>query len=77
MGFGDFAKKAAKAGLGAVQAGADAMQAKMERIERYKEQYDRLDDKHLIRKYKSSTGEQKMACAMLLKERGYGSQTTD
>ena len=53
------------------------MQAKMERIERYKEQYDRLDDEHLIRKYKSSTGEQKMACAMLLKERGYGSQTTD
>lgn len=50
------------------------MEKKMERMEYYKEKYDRLDDKELYRKMQSSSGDVKLACAALLKERGYGRQ---
>ena len=50
------------------------MEKKMERMEYYKEKYDRLDDKELYRKMQSSSGDAKLACAALLKERGYGRQ---
>lgn len=43
---------------------------KMERIERYKRRYGELDDERLIRKYKRSSGDEKWACASLMKERG-------
>lgn len=75
VGFRDFAKGVAWVGMVAVQTTYEDAQRKMERIERYKERYDRLDDETLMRKYKSaSSGEARMACGMLLKERGYGSQ---
>ena len=66
MSFWDGVKKVGNAAY-------KTMQENMEQIERYKEQYDSLDDEQLIKRYKSSSGDQKMACAMLLKERGYGS----
>lgn len=52
----------------------ESVKAKQERIEHYKELYDRFDDDALQRKYRSATGEAKYACAMLLRERGYGNQ---
>lgn len=45
MGFLDVAKKAG-------QLGYQAVQEKRERIERYKMQYNRLDDKALYKKWK-------------------------
>lgn len=51
---------------------SDAAAKRQETIMKYKEQYDRYDDDRLIRKYRSSTsGESKIACGMLLRERGY------
>lgn len=72
MSFGDFAKKAAQLGASAAKSVADSAKQKVERINMYKERYDVLDDAALIKKFKSSSGEQRMACAMLLRERGYG-----
>lgn len=75
MGFSDFLKGVARVGVAAVQTTYEGAQKKMERIEQYKERYDGLDDQALMRKYKSaSSSEERMACGMLLKERGYGSQ---
>lgn len=63
MGFLDVAKKAG-------QLGYEALQEKRERIEQYKIRYDLLDDEALYRRWKSSTGDAKLACLFLLKERG-------
>ena len=63
MGFLDVAKKAG-------QLGYEALQEKRERIEQYKIRYDRLDNEALYRRWKSSTGDAKLACLFLLKERG-------
>lgn len=63
MGFLDVAKKAG-------QLGYQAVQEKRERIERYKMQYNRLDDKALYKKWKSTSGDASFACLLLLKERG-------
>lgn len=63
MGFLDVAKKAG-------QLGYQALQEKRERIEKYKARYDRLDDQTLYKRWKSSTGDAKLACLFLLKERG-------
>lgn len=63
MGFLDVAKKAG-------QLGYQALQEKRERIEQYKARYDRLDDQALYKKWKSSSGDAKLACLFLLKERG-------
>ena len=65
MGIWDGIKKAG-------QMGAQAIQEKQANIERYKLRYERLDDESLIQKYKSSTGDARLACMLLLKERGYG-----
>lgn len=75
MDMNSFLSKAAKVGMDVVQTTAENARAKMERIERYKARFESLDDRELIRKYKSTSGEQKMACAMLLKERGYGNSS--
>ena len=75
MDFKSFLGKAAKVGMDVVQTTAEQAQAKMQRVERYKAQFESLDDRELIRKYKTTSGEQKMACAMLLKERGYGNSS--
>lgn len=72
MSLGDIAKKAAQVGACAAKSVADSAKQKVERINMYKERYDTLDDAALIKKFKSSSGEQRMACAMLLRERGYG-----
>lgn len=52
-----------------------AMQEKQRKINELKERYDYLSDDQLIRKYKNSSGDVKIACAYLLRERGYGDQT--
>lgn len=70
MGFLDVAKKAG-------QLGYQAVQEKRERIERYKMQYDRLDDKALYKKWKSTSGDASFACLLLLKERGLLDQQND
>lgn len=65
MSFWDVAKGVGTGVLNQVQKKADS-------INRYKERFDMLDDQALMRKYKSSSGDAKYACALLLKERGYG-----
>lgn len=70
MGFWDGVKKAGKLGY-------QALQEKQENIEHYKARYDRLDDQALYRKWKSSTGDARLACLFLLKERGLLDQSTD
>lgn len=70
MTFLDGVKKAG-------QLGYQALQEKQERIERYKAQYDRLDDKTLYKRWKSSTGDAKLACLFLLQERGCLNQSND
>lgn len=67
MGFFDVMKDIGKGIL-------DNVKEKQERILRYKDLFVDYDDERLYRKYKSSTGEVKIACGMLLKERGYGNQ---
>ncbi|KSV59507.1 hypothetical protein [Acetivibrio ethanolgignens] len=42
------------------------------RILKYKDRNNKYDDQKLMEKYRHSSGEEKIACAMLLKERGYG-----
>ena len=64
MTFWDGVKKAGEMGYQAVR-------EKGERIEHYKERYDRLDDKALYQKWKTSHGDVQLACMFLLKERGY------
>ncbi len=44
---------------------------KVENIEKYKERYERLDDETLFRRWRSASGDEKIACEMLLKDRGY------
>ena len=73
MGFGDFFNKAVKVGVSYAQSELESVQRKMEQIERYKEQYRGCSDEELVEKYRNSSGERKIACAKLLKERGYGS----
>lgn len=75
MDVRSFVRKAAKVGMDVVQTTAENAKAKMERIESYKARFESLDDRELMRKYKSTSGEQRMACAMLLKERGYGNSS--
>ena len=75
MDIRSFVSKAAKVGIDVVQTTAENAKAKMERIESYKARFESLDDRELMRKYKSTSGEQRMACAMLLNERGYGNSS--
>jgi hypothetical protein len=69
MGFldnlGNMAGKAAKSVI-------DDTNKRVENIQKYKAMYEDYDDSKLISKYKSSSGDEKMACGQLLKERGYG-----
>ena len=44
----------------------------MDCIDSYKEEMDGLTDDELLRRYKRSSGDRKLACAMLLRERGHG-----
>lgn len=69
MGFLDTLGKVAGE---VVKNGIEDLNKKNEKIQYYKERNDRYDDKKLYDKYKTSHGEEKMACALLLKERGYG-----
>ena len=50
----------------------ESVQNQQESIMHYKELCDRYDDERLLKQYKSSTGDRKIACGMLLRERGYG-----
>lgn len=64
--FGEYAGKA-------VRASNEMLQEKARRIERYKQDYDRYDDRKLMQEMKRTTDvEKRLACAQLLKERGYG-----
>lgn len=67
MGFGEFLGNIAKEAV-------DSLKERAEKIERYKESLDRYDDKRLIKEYKSSSGDRKLAAGLLLKERGYGNK---
>ena len=49
----------------------EGMNAQQERVRSYKAKYENYSDDELIRRYKSASGEAKMACASLLRERGY------
>lgn len=47
------------------------IEKKKKNIEDYKELYKRYDNDRLLREYRRSSGECRIACGMLLKERGY------
>ena len=64
MGLMDFLKDAAKTA-------GNYAQSQINDLQEYKEQYDRLDDDALYRKFLNSSGAKKMACYQLLKERGF------
>lgn len=57
-----------------LKAGIDKAQQNKEEIEKYKMEYDRYDDRRLMELFRSSSGTRKMACGLLLRERGYGQQ---
>jgi hypothetical protein len=44
---------------------------KVEEVNKYKEEYSRLNDKELMNKYKQNSGFRQFAIAKLLDERGY------
>lgn len=67
MGFLNILEKGIKAGMGKAQ-------KYKEDVEKYKMQYDRYDDRRLMELFKSSTGARKIACGLLLRERGYSQQ---
>lgn len=64
MGLKDFLK-------GAAQAAGSYAQSQIDDLQKYKDQYDRLDDDALFRKFRDSSGARKIACYQLLKERGF------
>lgn len=68
MGFLDTLGKVAG---DVVKSGIEDVKKRNEKIQLYKDRYDRYDDRKLKDMYKTSHGEAKMACALLLKERGY------
>ena len=45
---------------------------KTERVQEYMDRFDSLSDEQLMKKMKSSSGEAKIACIQLLRNRGYG-----
>ena len=65
MGIGSFL-------FHAVNVFANGIVTKIERYEKYKENFSEFDDKRLIKRYRTSTGDEKRACMEILKERGYG-----
>lgn len=77
MDFRSVVSKATKVGMDAVQTVAEQVQERAQRIEKYKERFGPMDDRTLIQKYRSTSGEEKMACAMLLKERGLLNSSDD
>lgn len=67
MGFWD--------GVGSIAKGiANNMAEKMERINEIRARYESWEDQDLMRKFKSTSGDEKVAIGMILKSRGYGSQ---
>lgn len=52
---------------------ADAI-AKRERINEWQVRYENTDDDVLLRRVKTASGEEKIAIAVLLRQRGYGGQ---
>ena len=72
MDFQALAKKAFSAGAKAAKERINEMGERMDCIESYKEEMDGLTDDELLRRYKRSSGDRKLACAMLLRERGHG-----
>ncbi|MDP3010230.1 MAG: hypothetical protein Q8N30_14325 [Methylococcales bacterium] len=44
-----------------------------DRINKIRARYESGDNEYLIRKFKSTTGEEKMAIGLILKDRGYSS----
>lgn len=69
-----FLEKAGKFALTAGKIAWEGTQRKVATINRYKERFESLSDEELLRKLKSSYSSQdeRLACEMLLKERGYG-----
>ena len=57
-----------------IQADFSKIQKMRADIDLYQEKYEPLSDKELLKKFKNSTGAQKIACGRLLKARGYGSK---
>jgi|GEM_PF-2757249 len=72
MGFGDFAKGFGKMILEEAQSKSEQLEKRNERIEQKMDQSRYLSDKELISKFKSASGDSKIAYGKLLKERGYG-----
>lgn len=67
MGFSDLMRK----GLELAGKGAGKVQEKYAHINEIKNQLEEYGDNQLYRIYQSSSGDQKIAAGMLLKERGH------
>lgn len=53
------------------------MQDKQEKVLKYKDKYEMYDDEQLFKMYKTTTGDAKLACAWILRERGYGPKSDE
>lgn len=69
-----FMESLGKAAGRAAKSAYDGLEAKYENIQKYKERNSNLSDEELFKKAKRSSGDEKLACMQLLKERGYGNQ---
>ncbi len=68
MGLGSFLFDVGKGAL-------NSLKEKEERVNKLKSEYKRYNDNDLMNKFKTSSGETKIAIAMLLKERGHGKKS--
>lgn len=56
---------------GAAQAAGSYAKSQLDEVEEYKARYESLSDEAIFRKFQNSSGARKLACAQLLKERGF------
>lgn len=71
MSFKEFLKGAAELAVEGAKAVKETIDKRMERIEKLKERYRNMEDDRLLSLYeRSRPGDDKIALAMVLKERG-------
>lgn len=54
-----------------LRSGYNAIKEKNEKILEYKSKLERYDDERLMKEFQRCSGEKRMACVFLLKDRGY------
>lgn len=69
MDWKSFISKTAEVGASTLEGVADVVQSRVASIERRKDRYRDLDDQALATKYRSATGDDRIACRELIAER--------